>query len=891
MDIKDLIIYRRTIPARKAIYSSFPESLNPKIVEFLRERGIDQLYCHQAQMYELAREGKNVVITTSTASGKTLSFLLPVIQEILEHPTARAIFIYPTKALAADQYRALQPWLSFFGPEKISAGVYDGDTPVNERKRIRDRANIILTNPEMLNGTMLPNHSKYGFDFIFSNLKYVVLDEMHTYRGAFGSHMANVFRRLSRITEYYHAVPHFLCSSATIANPVELAEKICGQPFASVTKDGSAASERNYLLIQPPKISGKDQQYYGQESIVSVAAQILPQLMEQRESFLAFAKSRKNVEVVLKETRDRLDAADFLTTVTSDQISGYRGGYTPIERKTIEQQMIRGDLLGLVSTNALELGIDIGSIGVTVLIGYPGTRSSFWQQTGRAGRSKKSCTNYLILDHLPMDQYIGLEPGWLFDESSEHAVIDPDNLLIELAHIRAAAAELPLSLDDIARFPDLGETIPVLMKMQEVRSQNGRFAWAGGEYPAGDFSMRNIDKNKYTLLNQETGKTITEMDESQAFREIHEGAVYIHDGESYRVVKMDLESKMAYAIPFNGNYYTVAGGETNIHVIHSQKEQQWNRIRVQFGDVNVADYVYMYKKLQFHNHQNLGFEQLKRPLTKNYDTEAAWIKIPSEVVRVYRNLLQPDREGRYVRNNHFDGLVYALKNAALMVTMTEKEDIGVAVSTNALELSGFDAGEVSIYFYDHYVGGLGIAEKIYDLIPQVVEHAIRLVEGCRCEDGCAVCVGDLRLDRKIVLWGLKSLLEERTVPENTKVVRWAETKWVQKEFRLKELPERWEAFCRKAASNGESLTGFFRTVQKVEVHDGGLLLFLKDEFYAKWASEWENRLALQNVILSYVEVPVDFRLEIQGISGTNPERQLKQEKMLRRYRGDENGTK
>ena len=413
MDIKDLIIYRRTIPARKAIYSSFPESLNPKIVEFLRERGIDQLYCHQAQMYELAREGKNVVITTSTASGKTLSFLLPVIQEILEHPTARAIFIYPTKALAADQYRALQPWLSFFGPEKISAGVYDGDTPVNERKRIRDRANIILTNPEMLNGAMLPNHSKYGFDFIFSNLKYVVLDEMHTYRGAFGSHMANVFRRLSRITEYYHAVPHFLCSSATIANPVELAEKICGQPFASVTKDGSAASERNYLLIQPPKISGKDQQYYGQESIVSVAAQMLPQLMEQRESFLAFAKSRKNVEVVLKETRDRLDAADFLTTVTSDQISGYRGGYTPIERKTIEQQMIRGDLLGLVSTNALELGIDIGSIGVTVLIGYPGTRSSFWQQTGRAGRSKKSCTNYLILDHLPIDQYIGLEPGWL----------------------------------------------------------------------------------------------------------------------------------------------------------------------------------------------------------------------------------------------------------------------------------------------------------------------------------------------------------------------------------------------------------------------------------------------------------------------------------------------
>ena len=502
---------------------------------------------------------------------------------------------------------------------------------------------------------------------------------------------------------------------------LELAEKICGQPFASVTKDGSAASERNYLLIQPPKISGKDQQYYGQESIVSVAAQMLPQLMEQRESFLAFAKSRKNVEVVLKETRDRLDAADFLTTVTSDQISGYRGGYTPIERKTIEQQMIRGDLLGLVSTNALELGIDIGSIGVTVLIGYPGTRSSFWQQTGRAGRSKKSCTNYLILDHLPRDQYIGLEPGWLFDESSEHAVIDPDNLLIELAHIRAAAAELPLSLDDIARFPDLGETIPVLMKMQEVRSQNGRFAWAGGEYPAGDFSMRNIDKNKYTLLNQETGKTITEMDESQAFREIHEGAVYIHDGESYRVVKMDLESKVAYAIPFNGNYYTVAGGETNIHVIHSQKEQQWNRIRVQFGDVNVADYIYMYKKLQFHNHQNLGYEELRTPLTKDYDTEGTWMHLPENLVRAYRGLLQADDTGRLTRNNHFQGLCFALKNAAQMVTMTEQEDIHVITSTNALELSGETASDVSIYFYDGYVGGLGSVSYTHLTLPTKLE--------------------------------------------------------------------------------------------------------------------------------------------------------------------------
>lgn len=887
---EDLIIYRKTIPAREPEYADFPEKLHPNIVKFLKNHGIEKLYIHQTEAYEQAAEGKNLVITTPTASGKSLCFYLPVIDAILKEPLTRALFVYPTKALAADQYRALLPWIEFFGRERLDAGVYDGDTSPKERSRIRKQANIILTNPEMLNGAMMPNHSKYGFDFIFSNVKYVILDELHVYRGAFGSHLANAFRRFSRICRYYHSAPQFLCSSATIANPVELAEKICGAHFSCIDRNGAGAEEREYCLVQPPKITGKDKSYYGQKSVVDTTVELLPGILNEGKSFIAFAKSRKNVEIILKETRDRLEGAGFLGTGNKDQISGYRGGYTPEERKAIEGKMISGELKGLISTNALELGIDIGSVAVTVLAGYPGTRAAFWQQTGRAGRRGKA-VNYLILDQQSMDQYIALEPEWLFSGSSENAVVDPDNLLIELAHIRAAAAELPLSLDDGALFPDLGEAIPVLLKMQEVRSQSGCFAWCGGQYPAGEFSMRNIDQNKYQLINKETGANITEMDEEQAFHEIHPGAVYMHDGNFYQVVEMNLETKMVYALPFNGNYYTVPGSESNIRVIHCHKEKTWGRTELHFGDVNVADFVYMYKKLQFHNHQNLGFEQLKRPLTKNYDTEAAWIKIPSEVVRVYRNLLQPDREGRYVRNNHFDGLVYALKNAALMVTMTEKEDIGVAVSTNALELSGFDAGEVSIYFYDHYVGGLGIAEKIYDLIPQVVEHAIRLVDGCRCEDGCAVCVGDLRLDRKIVLWGLKSLLEERTVPENTKVVRWAETKWVQKEFRLKELPERWEAFCRKAASNGESLTGFFRTVQKVEIHDGGLLLFLKDEFYAKWASEWENRLALQNVILSYVEVPVDFRLEIQGISGTNPERQLKQEKMLRRYRGDENGTK
>ena len=458
--------------------------------------------------------------------------------------------------------------------------------------------------------------------------------------------MANVFRRLGRVCRYYNSSPQYLCSSATIANPVELVEDICGQKFIQIDKDGSPASQKKYVFVQPPKIMGVDKKYYGQVQTTSVAADLIPDLVENDNSFIAFTKSRKNVEVVLKESRDKLEAESFFGASLTDKISGYRGGYTPLERKEIENKMITGVLRGLISTNALELGIDIGKIDTTVLVGYPGTRASFWQQTGRAGRSGKECTNYLILDNLPFDQYIAINPDWLFKNGSENAVIDKNNLLIELAHIRAAAAEIPLTLDDISIFPDLGETIPVLIRANELTSQSGKFAWCGNSFPAGDFSLRNIDKSRYKLINKENNKEITEMDEMQAFREIHSGAIYMHDGVQYQVIKLDLESKTAFAIPFNGNYYTMPGGNTNIRIIQGSKDMEYKRVKVAFGDVNVDEIVYMYKKLQFHNHQNLGFEQLEKPLSKDYDTESTWIKIPDNVVKVYRGMLQESQNGK-----------------------------------------------------------------------------------------------------------------------------------------------------------------------------------------------------------------------------------------------------
>jgi DEAD/DEAH box helicase domain-containing protein len=883
MDINELILYSRTIPARTAKYAEFPDTLSPEITEYLQKQGINRLYTHQAEMFEQALEGKNIVITTSTASGKTLSFLLPVLEEILKNPLTRAIFIYPTKALASDQYRAIRPVLDYFGEGRVQAGVYDGDTPVHERSRIRKTANIILTNPEMINGAFLPNHSRYGFDFIFANLKYVVIDELHTYRGVFGSHVANVFRRLERICKYYHTSPQFLCSSATISNPLELAGEICGREFIQIAKDGSPAAARTYCLLQPPKIVGDKKEFYGQMQAASIAAELIPELVEENHSFITFAKSRRNVEVVLREARDKLDTEGFMGHSYANKISGYRGGYTPAERKAIEQKMISGELKGLVSTNALELGIDIGKVDTTILVGYPGTRASFWQQTGRAGRSGSVCRNFLILESLPFDQYIGVNPEWLFTTGSEHAVVDKNNLLIELAHIRAAAAEIPLTLDDISVFPDLGETIPVLLRVKELNNQRGKFAWAGNAFPAGDFSLRNMDKKRYKLMNRDTHQEITEMDEMQAFRELHDGAIYMHDGVQYQVLRLELESRTAFAIPFQGNYYTMPGGTTEISIIHRQDEKQYGRSSLFWGDINVNDVVYMYKKLQFHNHQNLGFEQLPQPLSKDYDTESCWMKIPENVVNTYRRMLQEDASGQLIRNNHFDGMCHAIKSAARMVTMTEDEDIGVSMSTNAIGMNEQVDGDVFLFIYDKFVGGLGYSEKAYDCIPEIIQHAIEMVEGCSCENGCAACIGDYKLDKKVVLWGLKSLLEELEAPKGVKYVEYAQRTMKQKPFHFAQLPEKWKEFGVFIQNTGEAFAAFLQTIPHVTISDNCLTLYTDSSFYKEWILEENNMRSLLNILKFYTDAPAGIRLQIEVVESGEASTELKN-KLQKRYK-------
>ena len=592
----------------------------------------------------------------------------------------------------------------------------------------------------------------------------------------------------------------------------------------------------------------------------------------------------------MKEARDKLDAAGFLSQADSRKIAGYRGGYTPLERKEIERKMMSGELNGLVSTNALELGIDIGSLDTTVIVGYPGTRASFWQQSGRAGRNGQTCVNYLILENQPFDQYIAVEPGWLFEGKSENAIVDPDNLLIELAHIRAAAAELPLSLDDAALFPSLGEIIPVLMKAEEVKSMAGRFAWSGPAFPAGDYSLRNMDKTRFKLILDNENREITEMDESQAYHELHPGAVYMHDGALYEVLKLDLVSRTATAKSFEGNYYTVPAGTEDIRILQTFQEKTVERTKIHFGDINVDEVISMFKKLQFHNHQNLGYVSLTQPLQKDYDTESTWIDIPEDVVRVYRSLLLPNGAGELVLNNHFEGLQNAIKNAAMMVTMTERDDINTGMSNNATVQGYVDSGSgeseghevVSLFIYDKYEGGLGYSEKIYELIPEVIDHAIQMVKGCSCEDGCPACVGDYTLSKKMVLWGLRSLKERLEAPEYVKKQVEEERPGVRKQYSFFKLSEKWNEFCETVIKNGESGGAFLKTAKRVEIEKHNLILIVDSYFYEDWLKIPENAKSIKNILKFHAVCPQDMEIVVR--TEEDMERKKKTEgKLKRRY--------
>ncbi|MSQ82453.1 MAG: DEAD/DEAH box helicase [Myxococcales bacterium] len=867
--------------------------MSAALQQVLRYRGIEQLYSHQAEAFAAATTGENVVVTTGTASGKSLTYLLPVVQSVLDDPAARSILLFPTKALTQDQLRAVLEMIRQLDGNPVQAGVYDGDTPPAERARVRDHANLVLTNPDMLNAALLPNHGRQGFSHIFRNIRYIVVDELHSYRGAFGAHFANVMRRLVRICRHYGSTPTFLCSSATIANAREHAEALClhgaagptsaspsgsglkpapntspREHFRLIDQDGSPSSGKVIHFWQP-----KVNRNFQPKPVTSEMAMLLPLLIDARHRSIAFCRSRKETEIVLKQARDVLS-----NTAGHDEaylLAGYRGGYTPEERRKVERDLAEGRLLGVVSTNALELGVDIGALEVVVQAGFPGTRASFWQQMGRAGRRQEKAHGILILAVAPIDQHIARDPDWLINQPTEHAVVDRDNLAIQLAHVRAAAAELPLGLDDAVLFPDLGEIVPILRKAGEVRQVADAWHWSGNAFPAGDFSLRNVDRDRFKLVNRITGRTITEMDRHQVYREAHTRAVYLHDGVQYQVEALDLVAHVATVVEVNQNFYTMPDDRSQIEVLLTQEWRELGRTSVYFGDVRIDEAVVGFKMLEFDSHQNLGYEALHEPLRMRLETEGIWIQIPENVLEVL---------GRE-QTDALSGLVHALAASMRIRTMAEPSDLRGTSFHYVDDRSGLT--QTAVICHDSHPGGLGYSSKGYDFVDEIAGAALKLVEGCACKSGCPACIGSWTQIRPLVLWGLRNFWAETELPDELRDVAAklpnrpllvAKVPWA-------ELAEQWDIVVERMRKYRTYGAEVLAAAQSVEFRGHRLIVTVHSLGLADWIEREETRAKLQDAIERFVLVPAEFAIEL-AISDADRERAVRRQIKLQRRHDD-----
>ncbi|RME47450.1 MAG: DEAD/DEAH box helicase, partial [Chloroflexi bacterium] len=624
---RDQIVHVERIPARGARYGRLRRGLPPALQDALKSIGVRRFYTHQAQAINAAREGHNVVVATSTASGKTLTYNVPVLEAVLSIPHARALYLFPTKALAQDQLRALGE-LTQGSLRGVRFATYDGDTPKSSRAKIRKQAAIVLTNPDMLHVGILPNHNLWSQ--FFANLKYVVIDEAHVYRGVFGSQVANVLRRLRRICRFYGADPQFICCSATIANPKEHVQQLTAASTVVVDDDGSPSGEKLFVLWNPPFL---DEAKTSRRSANIEATNLFVELVEHGLRTITFVKARKIAELILMYARDRLDKeAPELKSL----IHSYRAGYLPQERRRIERDLFSGRLLGVTATNALELGVDIGSLDATVQVGYPGTIASTWQQAGRAGRGVRESLSILIGLDGPLDQYFMRHPAELFGRSHEHALIDPDNVYILEKHLPCAAYELPITAQDERLFgPGFVDAMINLERRHVLEYRHERWYYRGFDYPAQDVSIRAIGEGRYRLINQDTGQQIEEIEASTAFMRVHPGAIYLHQGESYLVTELDQVNRVARAKAVDVNYYTEPRQINDVRIIDTLDRQQAGATTAHFGKVMVTEHVIGYRKKQQFTETVLGEEFLDLPPT-HFETRAMWWDIPPEVIEAVR---------------------------------------------------------------------------------------------------------------------------------------------------------------------------------------------------------------------------------------------------------------
>jgi DEAD/DEAH box helicase domain-containing protein len=752
----------RRLPAAAAQHAPFPAGLDQRLLNALRTRGIAQLYTHQAEAIGHALGRRNVVVITPTASGKTICYNAPVLNAILEDPASRALYLFPTKALAQDQLAELQAMCETIANEageQIGVYTYDGDTPQDARRTIRARAHLVLSNPDMVHSGILPHHPRWAK--LFENLRYVIVDELHAYRGVFGSHLCNVLRRLQRICRHYGSNPVFLCSSATIANPKELAERLTGQPFEMVDRSGAPRGEKFFVFVNPPVVN---QQLGIRRSYLSETRRVASEFLKRNLQLIVFAQSRLSTEILTTYLKDDFEGVPG----AAERIRGYRGGYLPNRRREIEKGLRDGAVRAVVSTNALELGIDIGALDVCVMAGYPGTIAATWQRAGRAGRRASRSAAVMVASSAPLDQFVVRNPSYFFDASPERALIDPDNLHILVDHIKCAAFELPFTTTESFGAHDVQQILALLAEQglvhrsgpiedfdsdlphpegeslrsrprdSDVAPSSGDGAprelenthlwtWTNESYPADAVSLRSVSSDNFVIVDT-TGepRVIGETDFTSGPATLHPKAIYIVEAKLYQVEKLDFEGRKAFVREIDCDYYTSAITYDRVTIIDTFAERPPDAVS-SHGEVHAVSRVVGFKKIKFYTNENVGSGELDLP-EQQMHTTAYWLTIPASVMAALPYASDDRRDGVV-------GLAFAMQQVAQLLLMCDRHDIGIS-------LESADGNE-KVFLYDNYPGGIGFSEPLFRLHDELLAKTHDLIAQCPCEQGCPGCVGPI----------------------------------------------------------------------------------------------------------------------------------------------------
>lgn len=711
---RESLRHHQTIPARNPSYLNLSDSLSPEVEEILKKQGIDKLFSHQVEAIEEIRQGKDVMILTGTASGKSLIYSIPIIEEIVKQKSTRVICLYPTKALAQDQLRIFH----LYGSPLVPA-TYDGDSKPQHKVWARQQSNLILTNPDMLHQGILPNHNLWG-DFLL-NLRFVVIDEAHVLKGVFGSNVGLIIRRLKRLCEHYGSSPQFILSSATLSNPGNFADNLIGREVTVIDKDGSPRGAKEFFLWNPPiadKLLGI------RKSANYEAARLFSKLLVNSVKTIAFSKSRQTAELIIKYVRQILEDKPLL----AEAISSYRGGYTPEKRREIEKSLFKDKLMGVSSTNALELGVDVGGLDSIIINGFPGTISSVWQQAGRAGRGRDKSAVLMIGHEDPLDQYYINNPKYFFGKAHEEALINLNNTSILKKHLACAAYEKALKQDDFAHFGEKAKIIiDELVKEEYLKTDGKTYYWTGRGYPASQVNIRSASQNVYQIIDLVSGEVLGEVDNNNVFIYLHTGAVYLHLGETYLVERLDLDRRVALVKQEDCDYYTQTKDHTDLKIIKVLQEKKIRNFSAYFGQVEVTNRVIGFQRKNILNGSVLGSENLNLP-PQTFQTEACWYVIPTE------------RIGELDLNNYqIAGALHALEHAMIALlpvyAICDRWDLG-GVSTSEHSQNGLP----SIFIYDAYSGGIGLTKKGFEVGNDHLQNTRKLIKECPCQLGCPSCI-------------------------------------------------------------------------------------------------------------------------------------------------------